>query len=140
MTQPPLLRDQRKVDADHLKLLSVFHFVGAGLAVLGILFIFVHYAMFQAFFCQSRHVAEPKTEPTTRRVFGHIQVGLRGVCDLVCCLGHLECDVRNFHPLEETQNVLFGCFSDQLFAHAAGHCAGRVHDHSTRSRFRSGTV
>ena len=25
--------DQRKIDADHLNLLAIFHFVGAGLAV-----------------------------------------------------------------------------------------------------------
>jgi hypothetical protein len=36
---PPLPRDQRKIDADHLNLLAIFHFVGAGLAVLGILFL-----------------------------------------------------------------------------------------------------
>jgi hypothetical protein len=40
MTNPlpplaPLPRDQRKIDADHLKLLAIFHFVGAGLAVWG---------------------------------------------------------------------------------------------------------
>jgi hypothetical protein len=27
---PPLPRDQRKIDADHLNLLAIFHFVGAG--------------------------------------------------------------------------------------------------------------
>ena len=43
---PPLLRDQRKVDADHLKLLSIFHFVGAGLATLGVFFLLVHYTIF----------------------------------------------------------------------------------------------
>jgi hypothetical protein len=47
---PPLLRDQRKIDADHLKLLSIFHFVGAGLALLGILFVLGHYAIFRTFF------------------------------------------------------------------------------------------
>jgi len=31
---------------EHLRLLSIFHFVGAGLAVLGILFLLAHYAMF----------------------------------------------------------------------------------------------
>jgi hypothetical protein len=30
---PPLPRDQRKIDADHLNLPAIFHFVGAGLAV-----------------------------------------------------------------------------------------------------------
>ena len=47
---PPIQRDQRKIDADHLKLLSIFHFVGAGLALLGILFLLAHFAMFHAFF------------------------------------------------------------------------------------------
>jgi len=52
MTTPPplqpLLRDQRKVDADHLKLLAVFHYVLGGLAVLGLGFLFLHWFMFHA--------------------------------------------------------------------------------------------
>jgi hypothetical protein len=47
---PPLMRDQRKADADHLRLLSVFHFVGAGLAVLGLAFLGMHYLFLHAFF------------------------------------------------------------------------------------------
>ena len=46
---PPIQRDRRKIDADHLKLLSIFHFVAAGLALLGILFLLAHFAMFHAF-------------------------------------------------------------------------------------------
>lgn len=45
---PPLLRDQRKADAEHLKLLAIFHFVFAGLAVAGIGFLCLHYAFFSA--------------------------------------------------------------------------------------------
>jgi hypothetical protein len=37
-------RNQRTVDRQHLNLLSVFHFVGAGLALLGLGFVFVHFA------------------------------------------------------------------------------------------------
>lgn len=44
------MRDQRKVDADHLALLSIFHLDGAGLALLGILFAVAHFAIFHAFF------------------------------------------------------------------------------------------
>jgi hypothetical protein len=33
---PPLPRDQRKIDADHLNLLAIVHFVGAGLMVLAV--------------------------------------------------------------------------------------------------------
>lgn len=42
---PPLMRDQRKVDAEHLKLLTVFHYIGAGLGLVGIGFIALHYTI-----------------------------------------------------------------------------------------------
>lgn len=45
----PGFPDQRKADADHLKLLSIFHFVGAGMALLGVLFLVAHYLMFRGF-------------------------------------------------------------------------------------------
>ena len=45
---PPLLRDQRKVDADHLRLLAIFHFVIAGLAVVGLGFLAMHYMVMHA--------------------------------------------------------------------------------------------
>lgn len=47
---PPILRDQRTIDKNHLKLLAIFHFIGAGLGLIGTLFIFVHYMMFNTFF------------------------------------------------------------------------------------------
>lgn len=47
---PPMLRDPRKADADQLTLLAVFHFVGAGLAGFGMLFLFVHYSIMSAVF------------------------------------------------------------------------------------------
>jgi hypothetical protein len=34
---PPIMRDQRQIDAGHLRLLAIFHFVIAGMACLGIL-------------------------------------------------------------------------------------------------------
>lgn len=45
---PPLLRDQRKIDADHLKLLAVFHYVLAGLSLVGIAFLCLHWALMHA--------------------------------------------------------------------------------------------
>ena len=42
---PPSIRDPRKTDADHLKLLAVFHYVVAGFAFLGIGFLILHYTM-----------------------------------------------------------------------------------------------
>lgn len=45
-----MYRDQQLIDADHLKLLSIFHFIGAGFAVLGLLFVFVHFAVMRIVF------------------------------------------------------------------------------------------
>ncbi len=39
-------RDQRTVDGQHLNLLSVLHFVGAGFALLAVGFVILHYALF----------------------------------------------------------------------------------------------
>jgi hypothetical protein len=47
---PPLMRDQRKVDAEHLKLLAVFHFVLAGLSIFGLLFLFGHWFFMSSIF------------------------------------------------------------------------------------------
>lgn len=47
---PPLLRDQRKIDADHLNLLAVFHFLAAGLALLGTLGMVAQQAMMRHLF------------------------------------------------------------------------------------------
>ena len=47
---PPLTRDQRKIDANHLNLLAIFHFVGAGLSLIGIAFLLAHYTFMHAIF------------------------------------------------------------------------------------------
>jgi hypothetical protein len=54
MAQPPVIAplpgNQRNVDIDHLNLLSIFHFVGAGFAVLGMLFLIAHYEIMNSVF------------------------------------------------------------------------------------------
>lgn len=51
MTAPPVLvnPEQQRKDAEHLKLLSIFHFILGGLALVGILFLVFHYLMMSAF-------------------------------------------------------------------------------------------
>ena len=66
---PPLPRDQRKIDADHLKILSIFHFVGAGLALLGILFLLAHYAMFHFIFANPKFWQDQKQTPPPAELF-----------------------------------------------------------------------
>ena len=66
---PPLPRDQRKIDADHLNLLGIFHFVGAGLAVLGILFLLGHYALMHAVFTNPKFFENQKSGPPPAQLF-----------------------------------------------------------------------
>jgi hypothetical protein len=66
---PPLVRDQRKVDADHLRLLAIFHFIGAGLAVIGMLFILVHYSFMHFFFANPRMWEGQKNGPPPAELF-----------------------------------------------------------------------
>lgn len=51
---PPLIAYQQQIDIGHLRLLSVFHYVMAGLALLGILFIIAHYLFMHTMFSNPR--------------------------------------------------------------------------------------
>jgi hypothetical protein len=66
---PPVFRDQRKIDSDHLNLLSIFHFVGAGFAVLGILFLLVHFAFLRMFFANPKMWENQKGGPPPAEFF-----------------------------------------------------------------------
>jgi hypothetical protein len=48
----PVIRDQ---DAEHLRLLSIFHYVTAGLGAFGMCFIGVHYSMMSSFLLHASH-------------------------------------------------------------------------------------
>jgi hypothetical protein len=48
----PLARDQRQADADHLRILAIFHFVVAGLSLVGLGFLGLHYTMIHFLFAQ----------------------------------------------------------------------------------------
>jgi hypothetical protein len=53
-TPPPLFSAQHKTDADHLRILMICHYVKAGLAVAGLGFIGLHYAMMRMMFANPK--------------------------------------------------------------------------------------
>jgi hypothetical protein len=65
----PLLRDQRKVDADHLRLLGILHFVGAGLSLLGLGLLLAHYALMHAVFTNPKMLELQKQGPPPAEIF-----------------------------------------------------------------------
>ncbi len=66
---PP--RDQRKTDSDHLRLLLIFSYVSAGLAVLGIGFLYLHYNMMSmvASHTELFEHAHPVSQPNPALIF-----------------------------------------------------------------------
>jgi hypothetical protein len=66
---PPIPRDQRQIDANHLNLLSIFHFVGAALGLVGILFVLGHYAIFHTFFSNPKLWEGQKQTPPPAELF-----------------------------------------------------------------------
>jgi hypothetical protein len=66
---PPLMRDQRAIDADHLALLAIFHFIFAGFALIGLGFLFIHYLFMHAIFTNPDMWHGPNAPP--REQFEH---------------------------------------------------------------------
>jgi len=68
---PPLSDYRQQADDDQLNLLSLFHFVGAGLAVLALLFLFVHYQFFHTFIENPQFFANQRqtTSPPPEQIF-----------------------------------------------------------------------
>jgi hypothetical protein len=65
----PLMRDQRKAEAEHLRLLEVFHFVFAGLSTLGIGFLALHYALMRAVIFNPAKGQSSKGMPPPEQIF-----------------------------------------------------------------------
>jgi hypothetical protein len=73
-TPPPLLRDQRKIDHDHLKLLAIFHFIVAGLALAGLGFLFLHWSFMRSFFDNPEIWRNQKGGPPPKEIFTFFKI------------------------------------------------------------------
>jgi hypothetical protein len=70
---PPPLRDPRKTDADHLKLLALFHFLLAGFALLGIGFLLLHYTLMSSIMLNPKMFEGQKGGPPPQEFFALFQ-------------------------------------------------------------------
>ena len=66
---PPLSAASHKRDGDHLTILAIFHFIGAGFALLGILFLVGHYFMLHTFLLDPKMWANQKGGPPPPEFF-----------------------------------------------------------------------
>jgi hypothetical protein len=84
-------RDQRVIDAEHLRLLSIFHIVSAGLALLGLLFLGVHYSFMNVIFSNADSWTKPGAGPPPEEVMTIMRwaYGFMGTWLLVSLAGSL---------------------------------------------------
>jgi hypothetical protein len=66
----PLPLNQRNVDEDHLNLLGIFHFIGAGMALLGILFLIAHFMFMHFIFTNPDLWRNQRGGPPPAALFG----------------------------------------------------------------------
>lgn len=71
MTPPPIpIPDPARKDREHLRLLAAFHFVLAGLTLLFIPFLFLHYTMMQKLFMNEElWKSQPNATPPPKEFF-----------------------------------------------------------------------
>lgn len=91
-TPPPIPRDQGKIDAQHLKLLAIFHFVLAGFALVGLAFLGLHWFIMESVFSNPEAWQQSKSGPPPEQflaLFKWFYVGMgmlvvaNGVANLV---------------------------------------------------------
>src|SRR5580704_6847944 len=70
-TSVPLpVLDQRKRDIEHIRLLAILHFVFGGLAMLGILFLLIHYFILHTVFANpDLWKSQPNSTPPPKEFF-----------------------------------------------------------------------
>lgn len=67
------MRDQRAIDAQHLKLLAIFHFVLCGLFLLGLAFLWLHWFLFHTIFTNPKMWEHQKGPPPPAEIFAALQ-------------------------------------------------------------------
>jgi len=65
---------QKRKDVEHLRQLAIFHFVGAGLAVLGIGFLGLHYMIFSTIFADPKVFANARGGPPPEQLLVFFRV------------------------------------------------------------------
>ena len=82
---------QNRKDVEHLRQLAIFHFVGAGLAFLGICFVGLHYMIFRTVFADPALFANAKGGPPPEQFFAIFKIfyGVAVVWFLLSGLGNI---------------------------------------------------
>jgi len=97
------VRDQSVIDREHLRLLAIFHFVAAGMAFMGLLFLMGHYALFHFFFA----------DPEFLRKAGGVQNGPPPAFIMAMFRG-IYVALGSWFAVSGVANVLSGVFMRRL--------------------------
>ncbi len=92
MSEPPLISQPSKTDAEHLKLLAIFHFVMAGLSLLGMGFLVFQWIFMRAFFIpQIMNNAKGGPPPEFFLVVMKVMLVFMGIFSAIKLVGNVVC-------------------------------------------------
>ena len=88
---PPEVNTRAVVDAEHIRLLSIFHFVSAGLAFMGVFFSSLYFVLFHAIFANPELWAKSQQGPPPAEIIAIFRwfIGFFVVWFLVSAVGNL---------------------------------------------------
>jgi hypothetical protein len=68
------VEEPNKKDVEHLRMLAIFHFVSAGLALAGLAFLALHYSVMQAVFADPEMFKNVKGGPPPQEFFAFMKI------------------------------------------------------------------
>jgi uncharacterized membrane protein YqjE len=102
---PPLYRDQREIDARHVKLLAIFHFVGAALSFGKLLLLGLHFAIFSFIFSQPEFWGPNQHAPPPKEMLAVMSIFY--VIGAIFCLTSLALEVTSGYFLWHRKHRVF---------------------------------
>ena len=67
-------QQQQRKDIEHLRVLAIFHFVSAGLALAGLCFLAIHFMIFRSIFSDPAVFANSKGGPPPQEIFNFFKI------------------------------------------------------------------
>ncbi len=130
LAQDVLLQNQQKKDREHLRLLSIFHFVVAGLALFGIAFLFVHYFIMHTAFSNPDMWKGQQNAALPPKAFLDAFVWFYVFMGAIFLIGMgAKCDFGCFSLAEKAPGVFDSSRGLELFADSIRNRFGRFYDY-----------
>jgi len=104
---------QQRKDLEHLRILAIFHFVSAGLALLGLCLVAAHYMLFRAILMDPAVFANAKGGPPPKEFFEFLKIFyvIAAVWFALSGLGNLLSAIYLRQRRNRTLSMVVACFN-----------------------------